>query len=154
MFDQRFCQDIHSQIQNCCFKELAHFRQKIPATMRPFAWGAGGWNAIRQYAVWTCNILAWFFPKSCHHPGVICGEHEDESCAACLSRAPKVTDFFLAIGYLALTIDLVAGSWKILVHWRGRMCIGKSEKEVYLRAHKPPWVPKNPGIYTIWRTAE
>ena len=54
---------VHSQSQNRCFKEFANFLRKIPATKRPFAWGAGGWNAIWQNAVWTCNILVWGFPK-------------------------------------------------------------------------------------------
>ena len=62
MFDHSYCQNIHSQSQNRRFKEFAHFRRKIPATKRRFAWGAGGWNAIRQYAVWTCSILTWVFP--------------------------------------------------------------------------------------------
>ena len=63
MFDHSYCQNIHSQSQNRRFKEFAHFRRKIPATKRPFAWGGGGWNAIRQNAVWTCIFLTWGFPK-------------------------------------------------------------------------------------------
>ena len=62
MFDHSYCQNVHSQSQNRCFKEFANFRQKIAATKRPFAWGAGGWNAIWQNAVWTCIILTWGFP--------------------------------------------------------------------------------------------
>ena len=41
MFDHSYCQNVHSQSQNRCFKEFANFRRKIPATKRPFAWGGG-----------------------------------------------------------------------------------------------------------------
>ena len=36
MFDHSYCQNVHSQKQNRCFKEFAIFPQKIPATKRPF----------------------------------------------------------------------------------------------------------------------
>ena len=39
MFDHSYCENIHSQSQNRRFKEFVHFRRKIPATKRPFAWG-------------------------------------------------------------------------------------------------------------------
>ena len=32
MFDHSYCQNVHCQ--NCCFKEFANFRPKIPATKR------------------------------------------------------------------------------------------------------------------------
>ena len=41
MFDQSYCQNVHSQSQNRSFKEFANFRRKIPATKRPFAWEGG-----------------------------------------------------------------------------------------------------------------
>jgi len=41
MFDHSYFQNNHSQSQNRRFKEFAHFRRKIPATKRPFAWGGG-----------------------------------------------------------------------------------------------------------------
>ena len=41
MFDHSYCQNVHSQSQNRCFKEFANFWRKIPATKRPFAWGGG-----------------------------------------------------------------------------------------------------------------
>ena len=62
MFDHSYFQNNHSQSQNRRFKEFAHFRRKIPATKRPFAWGGGGWNAIRQNSGWTRKILTWGFP--------------------------------------------------------------------------------------------
>ena len=49
MFDHSYCQNIHSQSQNRCFKEFAHFLRKIPATKRPFA--RGGVEALFEHAV-------------------------------------------------------------------------------------------------------
>ena len=37
MFDHSYCQNVHSQSQNRCFKEFANFWQKIPATKHLFA---------------------------------------------------------------------------------------------------------------------
>ena len=75
MFDHSYCQNVHSQSQNRCFKEFANFRRKIPATKRPFAWGGGGLKCypaeFRLNMDYPCQGLPLdhFSELLCYHTG-------------------------------------------------------------------------------------
>ena len=65
MLDYSYCQNINFQSQNCCFKEFAHFGQKIPYTKCPFAWGRGVEMLFGQILFESTSFLLGTSVKSC-----------------------------------------------------------------------------------------
>ena len=60
MFDHSYCQNVHSQSQNSCFKEFANQQKNMPQSVRLLE---GGINAIPQNAILTFIILKVVVPS-------------------------------------------------------------------------------------------
>ena len=62
LFDHSYCenkltQNIHSQSQNCCFKKVANFGGKIPATRRPFACYKTYRHSYHRVYIYLCHCI-------------------------------------------------------------------------------------------------